>query len=142
MSKSKDFEGIQITAFETQLRFSVLAVSGALFYNACMKIKPKAPFVPVERHDTVRKEIIAALEGRTLSAKEISGEVRISEKEVYDHLEHIRLTMTEKGRRLIINPAECGKCGFVFKKRERLKKPGRCPVCRAETIHEPLFSVE
>jgi predicted Zn-ribbon and HTH transcriptional regulator len=22
-----------------------------------------------------------------------------------------------------------------------LRKPGRCPVCRGEVIHEPLFSV-
>lgn len=107
-----------------------------------MKIKPKEPFVPVERHDTLRHDIISLLQGRTLTAKEISGEISISEKEVYDHLEHIRLTMSKKGHHLSITPAECGKCGFVFKKRERLKKPGKCPVCRAETIHEPLFTVE
>lgn len=106
-----------------------------------MKRKEKEPFVPAERHGTVRREIISVLEGRTLSAKEISAEVRISEKEVYDHLEHIQRTLNKKDHHLAVFPAECTKCGFVFKKRERLKKPGKCPVCKGEKIQEPLFSV-
>ena len=106
-----------------------------------MKSKAKQPFIPAERHETVRQEIISALRGRTLTAKEISAEVHISEREVYEHLEHIRRTVSKKDLTLIIDPAECLKCRFVFRKRERLKKPGRCPVCRNELIQEPLFSI-
>jgi predicted Zn-ribbon and HTH transcriptional regulator len=105
------------------------------------KHKEKEPFVPAERHGTIRREIISVLEGRTLSAKDISAEVRISEKEVYEHLEHIQKSLTKKEHHLTVFPAECEKCGFVFKKRERLKKPGKCPVCKSEKIREPLFSV-
>jgi predicted Zn-ribbon and HTH transcriptional regulator len=77
------------------------------------------------------------------SAKDISFEVRISEKEVYDHLEHIRKSLLgRKDSQLVIMPAECAKCGFVFSKRERLKKPGKCPVCKRETIRAPLFSIK
>ncbi|GMR03448.1 MAG: transcriptional regulator [Thermodesulfovibrionia bacterium] len=108
-------------------------------------MKPKKPFVPVERQETVRKQIISVLEGQTLSAKEISALVKVSEKEVYSHLEHIQKTKEagqgKKGLKLIIIPAECRKCRFVFKKRDRLKKPGKCPVCHGEFIHEPLFSI-
>ncbi len=106
-----------------------------------MQKRPKGPFIPVERHGTIRQEIISALEGRTLSAKEISAEVRISEKEVYEHLEHIQRSMNKKEHHLMIKSAECMKCGFVFAKRERLKKPGKCPVCKGELIQEPLFSI-
>ena len=106
-----------------------------------MKPAPGEPPIPVEMHDTVRREIIAVLEQGERSAKEVSSEVGISEKEVYSHLDHIRKTMNTTGRRLAITPAECKKCGFVFSKRERLKKPGKCPVCRGESIHEPLFSI-
>lgn len=106
-----------------------------------MKKRPKKPFVPAERHDTIRHEIIDVLTGQTLSAKDISAHVRISEKEVYEHLEHIRMSMGRGGRELIITPAACKKCGFEFRKRDKLKKPGRCPVCRSEAIEEPLFSV-
>ena len=105
------------------------------------KRKPKEPPVPAERHDTIRHEIIAALKDRTLSAKDISADVHISEKDVYDHLEHIGRSTHATGRHLIVIPAECLKCGFVFKKRERMKKPGRCPVCKEEKIQEPLFSI-
>jgi predicted Zn-ribbon and HTH transcriptional regulator len=107
-----------------------------------MKNKYKEPPVPPSMHDTVRHGIIAALEQRTRSAKELSAEVRLPEKEVYGHLEHIRKTMSKTGRHLAVTPAECKKCGFVFSKRERLKKPGKCPVCKGESIHEPLFSIE
>ncbi|MBU4321163.1 MAG: hypothetical protein Q8N12_07260 [Thermodesulfovibrionales bacterium] len=107
-----------------------------------MKKKQKEPPVPIERHETVRQRIISILEGQTLSAKEISGSVSIPEKEVYEHLEHIRRTVNTRDANLVITPAECAKCGFVFRKRERLKKPGKCPLCRSEFIHEPLFLIK
>jgi predicted Zn-ribbon and HTH transcriptional regulator len=105
------------------------------------KKKDKGPPVPHERHETVRREIMTLLERGPSSARELSTEVRISEKEVYEHLEHIRRTLNKNDRELVIIPAECAKCGFVFTKRERLRKPGRCPVCKAESIREPLFSL-
>ena len=107
-----------------------------------MKKKEQGPFIPEERHETVRRQITSLLAEGTFSAKDISAEVSISEKEVYDHLEHIRKSTTKKGHHLAITPAECVKCGFVFSKRERLKKPGRCPVCKGELIQEPLFSIK
>ncbi len=106
-----------------------------------MKKKSKEPFVPAERHETVRHEIAEVLKGRLLSPKEISSAVRISVKEVYDHLEHIRRSLIKRRHHLTMIPAECKKCGFIFKKRERLTKPGKCPVCRNESVEEPLFSL-
>jgi predicted Zn-ribbon and HTH transcriptional regulator len=94
----------------------------------------------LEADDTVRHEITAILEGGPVSARDISGQVGIPEKDVYGHLEHIRETLHRRGGQLEVTPAECVKCGFVFNKRERLTKPGRCPVCRGESIHAPLFS--
>ncbi|MEE9614701.1 MAG: transcriptional regulator [Thermodesulfobacteriota bacterium] len=101
---------------------------------------PASSPTPPERHETIRREITSLIEDGPLSAKDISGLVGVREKEVYDHLEHIR-----KARKLFSifrhTPAECVKCGFVFKKRERLKPPGRCPMCRGEAIEPPLFSI-
>ncbi len=107
----------------------------------CFKMKPKKPFVPAERQKTIRQDISSVLKEQTLSAQEISAHVRIPEKEVYAHLEHIQKTMNKKEYKLIISPAECKKCGFVFRKRVRFKKPGKCPVCHGELIQEPLFSI-
>ena len=104
--------------------------------------KAKGPFIPPERKGTVRQEIIALLEENSaVTAKDISAEVRIPEKEVYEHLEHIHKSLNKTGQQLHIKPAECLKCGFVFTKRDRLKTPGRCPICHEEHIQEPLFSI-
>lgn len=100
--------------------------------------KPKKPFVPMERRETIRQKIISLLADRTVSAKELSAEVLVSEKEIYEHLEHIHRSV---GKGLTVMPAECRKCGFVFKKRDKMKKPGRCPVCHSELIQEPFFTV-
>lgn len=105
------------------------------------KNRAREPAVPAERHETIRREIAEALVNRILSARDISGMVGIPTKEVYEHLEHIQRSMNRKEYQLVITPAECKRCGFVFRKRERTKKPGKCPVCRSETIEEPLFLV-
>ncbi|MCC6345701.1 MAG: transcriptional regulator [Nitrospirales bacterium] len=106
-----------------------------------MRKRPKEPAAPAERHETVRQEIIFLLAGQTLSARDISVEVRISEREVYEHLDHIQRTVVLRELHLVTTPAECKKCGFLFRKRERLKKPGKCPVCRGEAIKDPLFTI-
>jgi predicted Zn-ribbon and HTH transcriptional regulator len=106
-----------------------------------LKNKPKESFIPQERHETIRKKIMDIIEGNPFSARDISGEVGISVREVSDHLEHIQKSISRGDYHLVITPAECKKCGFVFRKRERLKKPGKCPVCRGESIQEPLFSL-
>lgn len=113
----------------------------ALGASLVAKARPKKPFIPAERYETIRRLIISTLGGKTLSAKEISGEVGISEKDVYGHLEHIHKSVEREGGHLIVTPAECQDCGFVFKKRDRLTKPGKCPVCNGESITVPLFSV-
>ncbi|HOP41720.1 MAG TPA: transcriptional regulator [Geobacteraceae bacterium] len=107
-----------------------------------MKVRTKNPPIPSIKEDTVRHAIMALLVGEPVSAQDISREVRIPEREVYGHLEHIRKTLRASGRQLRVIPAECGECGFVFHKRDRLTKPGRCPVCRDGHISEPLFIID
>lgn len=105
------------------------------------RAKKRKERVPAERGTTVRQEMRAFLEGTPATLREISRAVRASEKEVVGHLEHLERSLVGEGSRFIVTPAECEKCGFVFKKRKRLKKPSRCPLCRGETVSEPLFSV-
>jgi predicted Zn-ribbon and HTH transcriptional regulator len=83
--------------------------------------------------------------------REISQEVRLSEKEVLDHLRHIAAAGgsggaggakgAAKGRRFEIIPSECFSCGFSFAKRKRPGRPGRCPVCKSERISEPRYVI-
>jgi len=95
-----------------------------------------------EETETIRHQIRALLEEGPLTAKEISSFVRIPEKEIANHLEHLRKSLHPEGRRLTQVPAECRECGFVFRKRDRLKAPSRCPVCKGEAITDPAFRVE
>jgi len=104
-----------------------------------MKKGPKGPAFPIERGETVRQGIIRLMTGCELSAKDISASVGIMEKEVAAHLDHVRKTFHG---RFVIKPAQCNRCGFIFSKRERLKKPGRCPVCHSESVSAPLYSIE
>ena len=105
------------------------------------KRNTSVPFIPPESQETVRQKIVSAIIGRELSARDISVEVRASEKQVYEHLQHIQKTMHKKGNFFVVTHAVCRKCGFVFSKRERLKRPGKCPVCRGETISGPRFTI-
>lgn len=89
-----------------------------------MKNKKKEPFVPAGRQETIRRDIVSTIEGKSLSARDISGIVSIPEKAVCDHLSHIQKTINKTGRKLTVIPAECKKCGFVFKKGKSLKSRG------------------
>ena len=106
-----------------------------------MKSRPQKPPVPSVKDDTVRHAIIKLLSEETVSALDISREVRVAEREIYGHLEHIRRTLSTAGLHLRVVPAECRECGFVFHKRTRLTKPGKCPACRSSYISEPFFSI-
>lgn len=99
------------------------------------------PPVPAEQAVTVRQQIVTLLEQRTVSAKDLSMAIGLPEKQVYHHLEHIRRSFQQQRQTLRIDPAVCKKCGFVFEKRQRFQKPGKCPVCRGQAIEEPRFSL-
>ena len=113
---------------------------GVLNPNSRRRIRE--PVVPEERYETLRRRIVSMLRERPFTGKELSGYLRISERDVYDHLEHIRKTMNKGPYRLHVVPARCERCGFVFRKRGRLKSPGKCPMCRSESLEETRFSVE
>lgn len=100
--------------------------------------KFKVP-IPKKEEETLRTQILKYLSEGSHSLREISQFVRISEKEVYGHLEHLKKSHKEN---FIIYPAKCLKCGFNFIKRNKIKKPGRCPVCKNEHIKEPLYEIK
>jgi hypothetical protein len=90
---------------------------------------------------TVRQRMIALLEDEECDVRDISKALHISEKEVSDHLEHIRRSLSASRKSLEITPAKCLACGFVFKDRNRFSRPGRCPRCRETRISMPRFYI-
>ena len=101
-----------------------------------MKKHQKTPTIPQERDATIRQEIIGLLRIHSLTIGALSKEVGKAEKEIFEHLKQI-----QKSTNLKITAAECGSCGYVFKNRERLNKPSKCPKCRSTFIEEPLYSI-
>ncbi len=90
---------------------------------------------------TIRQQLISLLEQNALSARDISQELRIREKEVYEHLEHINRSVKSQKKKLHVDPFRCMSCDFTFKDRKRLTRPGRCPKCKNERIDAALFSI-
>ncbi len=90
---------------------------------------------------TVREEILVLLAGGWCSLLDISKSVGIPEKDAQEHLEHLRRSLRGKGG-LIVSPPECLSCGFVFEKRDRIGRPGKCPRCRGTHISSPRFRVD
>jgi predicted Zn-ribbon and HTH transcriptional regulator len=50
------------------------------------------------------------------------------------------LTLRHSDCHVVVHPARCRKCGFVFS-REHLHKPGKCPRCKGTWIAEPMVEV-
>ena len=89
---------------------------------------------------TSRQAIKELLLEQPLSALEISQRLSLSEKEVLDHLTHIARAPGQDYH-FQITPAACKKCGFTFKKRDRLTTPSRCPICHQQSLRRPRFAV-
>lgn len=90
---------------------------------------------------TIRQKMILLLEEGPASPMDISQALGISEKEVPHHLASVEKSLRRQGRRLEITPSRCLKCGFIFSKGNRFKKPGRCPGCREGRIVSALFRI-
>jgi len=90
---------------------------------------------------TIRQQIIDCLEQGPRSARDLSGQVGIAEKEVVAHLAHIDRSLAGKGRKLDIAPAGCQVCGFAFTSKKRYNRPSRCPRCRSERTAAPVFQI-
>lgn len=91
---------------------------------------------------TVRAALLAQLRGGPITALELSARVGIPERDVAGHLEHIARSLRTGAERMHTEPASCLDCGFVFRKRERLTRPGACPTCRGTHIEAPRFWIE
>ncbi|MGB6380026.1 MAG: hypothetical protein WBG51_02535, partial [Syntrophobacteria bacterium] len=91
--------------------------------------------------ETIRQQMIVLLTEKEMSARELSQAIGIREKEVYEHLPHIARSVAVQKQKLIIQPAQCLGCGYVFKDRKRFTRPGRCPHCKQSHLDEPRYLI-
>jgi predicted Zn-ribbon and HTH transcriptional regulator len=90
---------------------------------------------------TIRHQMIELLNSGEMTAIELSQSLGIPEKEVYEHLPHISRSVNSRGKRLVIHPAVCLKCGYAFKERRRFTPPGRCPRCKESHLQRPTYKI-
>ena len=105
-------------------------------------VKRSVDMVWGEMLGTIRQKMILLLEEERLDVRDLSQVLGLSEKDVYAHLEHIQRSVSRQGKNLFMAPCECLSCGYVFKDRKRIKKPGRCPKCRQSHILGAMFKIE
>jgi predicted Zn-ribbon and HTH transcriptional regulator len=97
---------------------------------------------PIDSGQTIRQQIIDLLGSDELTLRDLSQAVSIPEKEVVDHLTHIERSIRTQGKKLVETPYKCLSCGFVFDKRSRFSKPGRCPSCKNSHMQVAQFHIE
>jgi predicted Zn-ribbon and HTH transcriptional regulator len=96
---------------------------------------------PESRSHTVRQDLVLALRAGTATARDLSKAVGASEKDVLAHLVHLAKSLRARGEELVITPAACLDCGFVFSRRDKLARPSRCAKCHGGRLTLPEFSI-
>jgi predicted Zn-ribbon and HTH transcriptional regulator len=90
---------------------------------------------------TLRKQLIEFLSHEPRSVSRLARELRLPRADVEDALRHMIRSARAAGHRIVVLPARCRSCGFIFDD-DKLTKPGKCPSCRESRIFEPQISVE
>ncbi len=86
-----------------------------------------------------RKDIVEML-ATPRTASSLAHELGLERGEIDDDLAHAIRSARAAGHRVVVEPARCRKCGFVFDE-SKLTKPGKCPECRSTWLYEPLISI-
>ena len=96
---------------------------------------------PEARSHTVRQDLVLALRAGSATARDLSKAVGASEKDIAAHLVHLAKSLKARGEMLVITPATCLDCGFVFAQREKPARPSRCARCHGGRLTLPEFSI-
>jgi predicted Zn-ribbon and HTH transcriptional regulator len=89
---------------------------------------------------TRRRDLMALLSTGPRTASSLARELGLERSDMEDELRHIIRTARAAGLDVVIAPARCKKCGFLFSD-AKLTKPGKCPACKGPRVFEPLVQV-
>ncbi len=88
-----------------------------------------------------RKHLLDLVSSGPRSVSSLARELHADRHDMEEDLRHMITSARAAGHTVIIEPARCKTCGFVFDQR-RLSKPGKCPQCAGSRIFESLIKVE
>lgn len=87
-----------------------------------------------------RKELVEML-ATPRTASSLARELGLKRGDIEADLAHAIRSARAAGHVVVVEPARCRKCGFVFDV-SKLTKPGKCPECRSTWLYEPLISIK
>ena len=90
---------------------------------------------------TARQAIIAVLATGPRTASSLARELGFDRRRIEDELRHAIRSARAAGYTVVVEPARCKACGFVFDE-GRLTKPGKCPSCRGSRLFEALVRID
>jgi predicted Zn-ribbon and HTH transcriptional regulator len=94
---------------------------------------------------TTRRKSIAELLEKSehpMTAQDICVILDVESRSiVYEDIGHIAKSVRNSGKELLIRPASCGKCGYVFSTRRVASRPSKCPKCRSQWILLPGYLI-
>ncbi len=88
-----------------------------------------------------RKDLIPILLGQPRSVAELARLLDEAPKDLEQDLHHLLKSLRRMPYRAVIEPAKCRRCGFVYS-HDKLRKPGKCPLCKSTWISEPRIGIE
>ncbi|MDO5674443.1 MAG: transcriptional regulator [bacterium] len=94
-----------------------------------------------ESEQTLRGQLRTVLGQGWHTLRELSQLVRVSEKDLISHLEHLRRANRAGEESFEVDAPLCLHCGFHFIARTRLQAPGRCPKCRSTRISKARYRI-
>ncbi len=89
---------------------------------------------------TRRQQIVEQLVDAEWEFDDLRHDFGLTVRVLEEDLRHIERSVRAGGQRLILRPACCEACDFVFKSTAP-HPPGRCPSCRDRRISGPWFRV-
>src|SRR5439155_20578233 len=90
---------------------------------------------------SVRRDLVKMLSVQPRSVSSIAREMGLDRGDVEDHLRHAIRSARAAGHRVIVEPAKCRQCGFMFNE-DKVSKPGKCPECRGTRLYEAQIRIE
>ena len=90
---------------------------------------------------SIRKDIVQLLAAGPRSVSSLARELGLERRDAEDDLRHAIRSARAAGHRIVVEPARCKQCGFLFGE-DKLSKPGTCPECRGTRIFEAQVRIE
>lgn len=87
-----------------------------------------------------RRQLIDMLTETPRSVSSVARELGLKRGDVEDDFHHLIRSARAAGHTVLVEPARCRSCGFVFDTR-KLAKPSKCPACRGSRILEAQISI-